>query len=60
MLKYYEPRRFPSDDYKFQPKKYEEAKEILDSKPFLSVGKGSNSRELEKAYAKNYWEELSP
>ena len=60
MLEYYEPRGFSSEDYKFQPKKYQEANGILDSRSFLIVGKGSNSRELEKAYAENSREELSP
>ena len=35
-------------------------KEILNSRPFLSVGKGNNSGELVKAYAKNFREEISP
>ena len=35
-------------------------KGILSSRPFLSVGKGNNSGELVKAYAKNSQEELSP
>ena len=33
-------------------------KGILNSRPFLSVGKGNNSGELVKAYAKNSREEI--